>query len=210
MNSMPRNIAEYIQASSRVARDKEGLVLTLHNPFRSRDVSHFEKFREFHEKLYYYVEPISITPFSHKSVDKYLPLFLGAYVRHLYSNLTDNTMANNIDKAMTQRIEEDIKEYFEGRLRKTQELSGIERELLTPELLKYISSMVHEMLEQWIEKKEDSQQLVYTKNRYTRNQQATPLYSSTDDYDEIRQQNKWKVPTALRILEPEAVIHIIK
>lgn len=54
---MPRNIAEYIQASSRVARSVKGLVLTLHNPFRSRDVSHFERFREFHEKLYYYVEP---------------------------------------------------------------------------------------------------------------------------------------------------------
>ena len=51
MNSMPRNIAEYIQASSRVARDKEGLVLTLHNPFRSRDVSHFEKYSAFHAKL---------------------------------------------------------------------------------------------------------------------------------------------------------------
>ena len=51
---------------------------------------------------------------------------------------------------------------------------------------------------------------VYIKNRLGRDQQATPLYSSTEDYDEIRQQNKWKVPTALRILEPEAVIHIIK
>lgn len=64
---MPRNIAEYIQASSRVAREKEGLVITLHNPFNQRDVSHFEKFREFHEKLYFYVEPISITPF-HRSL----------------------------------------------------------------------------------------------------------------------------------------------
>ena len=43
-----------------------------------------------------------------------------------------------------------------------------------------------------------------------RDQQAPPKYSSTEDYDEIRQHNKWKVPTALRILEPEAVIHIIE
>lgn len=86
INSMPRNIAEYIQASSRVARDKEGLVLTLHNPFRSRDMSHFERFREFHEKLYYYVEPISITPFSPKAVEKYMPLYMATIIRHLYKN----------------------------------------------------------------------------------------------------------------------------
>ena len=59
INSMPRNIAEYIQASSRVARDKEGLVLTLHNPFRSRDMSHFERFREFHES---YIIMLSQSP----------------------------------------------------------------------------------------------------------------------------------------------------
>ena len=48
MNSMPRNTAEYIQASSRVARDKEGLVITVHHPFRARDISHYEKFIEYH------------------------------------------------------------------------------------------------------------------------------------------------------------------
>lgn len=210
INSMPRNIAEYIQASSRVARDMEGLVLTLHNPFRSRDVSHFEKFREFHEKLYYYVEPISITPFSHKSVEKYLPLFLGAYVRHLYSALADNKSAGDIDMVKIGKIEKNVKEYFTRRLERTAELVSIERELLTKDLFDYICMMVHEMLEQWMKKKEDSQDLVYTKNRLGQNRQATPLYSSTEDYDDIRQQNKWKVPTALRILEPEAVIHIIK
>lgn len=210
INSMPRNIAEYIQASSRVARDKEGLVLTLHNPFRSRDVSHFEKFREFHEKLYYYVEPISITPFSHKSVEKYLPLFLGTYIRHLYSALADNQSAIKIDSAKSAIIEKAVREYFEERLKRTVELSGIESELLTPDLFKYICKMVHDMLEQWQEKKKDSQELVYTKNRSGRNNQATPLYSTSEDYDEMRLLNKWKVPTALRLLEPEAVIHIIK
>ncbi len=39
MNSMPRNTAEYIQATSRVARDSHGLVLTVHHPFRARDMS---------------------------------------------------------------------------------------------------------------------------------------------------------------------------
>ncbi|MGE4283831.1 MAG: helicase-related protein [Clostridia bacterium] len=212
INSMPRNIAEYIQASSRVARNKEGLVLTLHNPFRSRDVSHFEKFREFHEKLYYYVEPISITPFSHKSVEKYLPLFLGTYIRHLYPALANNQSAINIDSVKSADIKKTVRVYFEERLKRTSELSGIERELLTTDLFEYICAMVYDMLDQWLQKKEDNQELVYTKRKgqFGGNLQATPLYSSSDDYDEMRLLNKWKVPTALRLLEPEAVIHIIK
>lgn len=212
MNSMPRNIAEYIQASSRVARDKEGLVLTLHNPFRSRDVSHFEKFREFHEKLYYFVEPISITPFSHKTVEKYLPLFLGAYVRHLYPNLAANQSATNMDEDLVASIEEDVKEYFKDRLGRTETLPGLERELLTSQMVEYIASMTHELFMQWLDKKENSERLVYVKPKDTRNQthRPMPLYSSSDDYDDILQQHRWNVPMALRLLEPEAVIHIKK
>lgn len=70
--------------------------------------------------------------------------------------------------------------------------------------------MVHDMLEEWQGKKKDSQELVYTKNRSVRDNQATPLYSTSEDYDEMRLLNKWKVPTALRLLESEAVIYIIK
>ncbi len=84
MNSMPRNTAEYIQASSRVARNDLGLVLTIHHPFRARDLSHYEKFIEFHEKMYSYVEPISITPFTQKSVDKFMPLYVATIVRHFF------------------------------------------------------------------------------------------------------------------------------
>jgi hypothetical protein len=203
MNSMPRNIAEYIQASSRVARDKEGLVLTLHNPFRSRDISHFEKFKEFHEKLYYYVEPISITPFSHKSVEKYLPLFLSVYVRHLFPNLANNKDAKDITDQDIETIQRNVVEYFSTRFKRTKELNGIEKDLLTKDLLDYIIKRTDELLKQWKDKKETN--LVYSK--YGGNN-TTPLFSSIEDYDEIREQNKWKVPTALRILEPEAVITI--
>ena len=82
INSMPRNTAEYIQASSRVARDKQGIVFTVHHPFRSRDLSHYQRFREFHEKFYSYVEPISVTPFAEKALERYFAMFLAALVRH--------------------------------------------------------------------------------------------------------------------------------
>lgn len=68
----PKNTAEYIQASSRVGRDPErpGLVVSLGNWARPRDLAHFEQFRHYHETFYAQVEALSVTPFSATSLDR--------------------------------------------------------------------------------------------------------------------------------------------
>ncbi len=213
INSMPRNIAEYIQASSRVARDKEGLVLTLHNPFRSRDVSHFEKYREFHEKLYYYVEPISITPFSPKSVEKYLPLYMATIIRHCYKKLADRKDAKEMTGYISDTLKVELKKYFESRYNRTKnlnpELHALEREIITEEQLSYIYSWIDSSLDQWKDLAESNgDSLVY----YAAGRKGTEeksLLVSTDDYSEQKASSKWVVPSALRLVEPEAVIHIL-
>jgi Helicase conserved C-terminal domain len=63
----PKNTAEYIQASSRVGRDQSarpGLVVSLGNWARPRDLAHFEQFRHYHETFYAQVEALSVTPYS--------------------------------------------------------------------------------------------------------------------------------------------------
>ncbi|MBK7220043.1 MAG: hypothetical protein IPH94_01500 [Saprospiraceae bacterium] len=117
MNSMPRNTAEYIQASSRVARNDYGLVLTVHHPFRARDISHYEKFIEFHEKMYSYVEPISITPFTQKAVERYMGLYLATMLRHR-TRFTERDSAKDISTMSETDLSEIISElthYFEER-----------------------------------------------------------------------------------------------
>ncbi len=51
----PKSTAEYIQATSRVGRSKPGLVITVYNWARPRDLSHFEAFENFHARFYRYL-----------------------------------------------------------------------------------------------------------------------------------------------------------
>ncbi|WP_051109363.1 DISARM system helicase DrmA [Promicromonospora sukumoe] len=74
MVGQPKNTAEYIQASSRVGREARwpGLVVTLGNWARPRDLAHFEQFRYYHETFYAQVEPLSVTPYSLTSLERSL------------------------------------------------------------------------------------------------------------------------------------------
>lgn len=212
MNSMPRNIAEYIQASSRVARDKEGLVITLHSPFNQRDVSHFEKFREFHEKLYFYVEPISITPFSPKSVERFLPLYLAAIIRQEFDGLGNRKDASNLNQALADRIKKELKEYFSNREERTRNLPQQESSLLTPDMLSIIHQQIDKSINIWLEAANTrGQDLVYYISKFgRRNPSEVALFASPEDFEGEVPTDKWLVPNALRVIEPESVIHVIK
>jgi hypothetical protein len=69
----PKTTAEYIQASSRVGRDYDkapGVVFTLSNWARPRDLSHWEQFEHYHDTFYRNVEAQSVTPFAPRALDR--------------------------------------------------------------------------------------------------------------------------------------------
>jgi hypothetical protein len=68
----PKTTAEYIQATSRVGRQKTGpgLVVTIYNWVRPRDLSHLERFAHYHATLYRHIEAVSVTPFSSRARDR--------------------------------------------------------------------------------------------------------------------------------------------
>jgi hypothetical protein len=216
MNSMPRNTAEYIQASSRVARDDYGLVLTVHHPFRARDMSHYEKFIEFHEKMYSYVEPISITPFTKKSVERYMGLYLATMIRHTIPNFTERNSASTIssisDKELSIIISE-LTDYFGKRKERLTAFNNLTNNLLKQENITQIKHWIEEAFEDWKELDENldsSTDLVFNrkKNGAKQPRKQEQLYVDIEEYEGNIHSKKWQVPMSLRVIEPEAAIKI--
>ena len=85
----PKTTSEYIQATSRVGRDRDrpGLVVVAFNAYRPRDRSHYEHFQAYHEAFYANVEATSVTPFSAPALERGLAGALVALTR-----LGDSTM----------------------------------------------------------------------------------------------------------------------
>lgn len=79
----PKTTAEYIQATSRVGRNKSGpgLVCVVYNWTRPRDLSHYEAFEHYHATFYQQVEALSVTPFSVGAMKRGLSALLVAQAR---------------------------------------------------------------------------------------------------------------------------------
>jgi len=212
---MPRNTAEYIQASSRVARDSFGLVLTVHHPFRARDVSHYEKFIEFHEKMYSYVEPISITPFTKKAIERYLGLFLATMIRHNIKRFVNRSSAVEISKMDDQDIEKlvtDISEYFFERKERYSTYNTLIQNLLREENATSIQKWILEAFEEWKDECNrvlaDGKEFVFNNKSLKAIPPQEQLYVNIEEYEGNIHSKKWQVPMSLRVIEPEAAISI--
>lgn len=218
INSMPRNTAEYIQASSRVARDKEGIVFTVHHPFRSRDISHYQRFREFHEKFYSYVEPISVTPFANKALDRYFAMYLAVIIRHNGSlDLLNNDDANAIDmqkvQAVKQQVTAAMRELYERSLRLNDHLknrtAGITSHIegiITEEELEDISFQLDDLLvKRWLDRisGQDPRLDIKYRDKVSPTSLFTPRNNEAID-------NNWNVKESLREIAPSTVIKTVQ
>ena len=100
VNGQPLTTAEYIQATSRVGRgDVPGLVLANYYRHQARSLSHYESFRPYHESFYRFVEPSSVTPFTHQVRSRALHAALVIAIRHACADLCGNASAGNFDRS---------------------------------------------------------------------------------------------------------------
>jgi len=95
VNGQPKNHSEYIQATGRIGRNNPGLIVTLYNFVKPRDLSHYENFKYYHSTFFRNVEPISLTPFSARSRDHGLFGLLVGLLRNLVPILAKNDDSKN-------------------------------------------------------------------------------------------------------------------
>ena len=118
INGQPKNHSEYIQASGRIGRRDPGLIITLFQYLKPRDLSHYENFKFYHSTFFKNVEPISLTPFSARARDHGLFGLLVGLIRNVVPILAKNADAGNFKihiKQIRDEVEK-IKKEFESRV----------------------------------------------------------------------------------------------
>lgn len=134
----PKTTAEYIQATSRVGRRAPGLVCTVFNWARARDLSHYERFEHYHATFYQHVEALSVTPFAARALDRGLTALLVSLVRLADDEYNANSRAEALD-----RNHELVKSAVEAIVRRAEEVDG------TKEAGDEVRAMLVRRLDEW-------------------------------------------------------------
>jgi superfamily II DNA or RNA helicase len=112
----PKLTSEYIQASSRIGRFYPGVAFSLYDGSKSRDRSHYEQFKAYHDSFYRYVEPTGATPFSKPARDRALHAIVVTIMRHIAENLLEESDAANFKKVSFEKQIENVKGYIINRV----------------------------------------------------------------------------------------------
>ena len=193
VNGQPRMASEYIQATNRVGRDRvPGFTPVLFNASKARDRSHYETFRAFHQKLYHWVEPATVTPFSVPAMERAMPAALAAVVRH-GSNLTHNEGALDFDPELSnlQKLLDD----FRHRCRQT---------TADPVKQERIDRKIDQLVEEWQSHVNQSRPNALRYFDWSPGRQHNYLLVTFERQLGFR--HAWPVMTSLRNVDQEAVI----
>ena len=106
VTGQPKQNSEYIQATSRIGRKYPGLVVTVYNAYRPRDLSHSENFTGYHSQLYRFVEGTTATPFSARARDRVLHALIISAIRLKYPEMACNKNADDITSLSDDHIQE--------------------------------------------------------------------------------------------------------
>lgn len=122
MVGQPKLTSEYIQASSRVGRSYPGVVFVQYDATKSRDRSHYERFRSYHESFYRYVEPTGATPFSRPARERALHAVIISIMRQM-AGMSEDKDAILFDETYFSDFIKKIEEFVINRVSEINERS---------------------------------------------------------------------------------------
>lgn len=153
MVGQPKLTSEYIQASSRVGRTFPGLCFIQYDATKSRDRSHYERFRSYHESFYRFVEPTGATPFSKPARERALHAVLTAMIRQK-EEWKDDKDAEKFDMGDLEKSISEIQEFVLNRIKSINARS--ENQLKDD--IEDVRSEMQEFFEKWQELVEECNQ----------------------------------------------------
>lgn len=116
MEGQPKMTSEYIQASSRIGRSYPGIAFVQYDSTHSRDRSHYEQFKQYHDSFYRFVEPTSVTPFSKPALERALHAVFLSIMRSK-KGLNKDDDAIKFDATECAETVQDVRIYIETRIR---------------------------------------------------------------------------------------------
>ena len=199
VNGQPKSTAEYIQASSRIGRGLHGLILTLYNFGRPRDVSHFEHFMAYHGALYRNVEATSVTPWAPRARDKALHAVVAAAVRHLVAGMDHDEAARDFDPSHP--TVQDLLEAIGNRARSaTNETEGDDS-----------VSDLKGIVQKWSERSQSSravgEALLFWERKAPYGKSKPHLMTSAED-GQRPGRTAWPTPNSMREVEPSTAFSL--
>lgn len=93
-DGMPRSTSEYIQALSRVGRKYFGIVFVSFSPMRTRDLSFYQHFDEYHKMLNYKVENVPLSRWAKLGFKQTFTSIFNAAILNYLSNELDMQLYN--------------------------------------------------------------------------------------------------------------------
>ena len=164
VTGQPKNTAEYIQASSRVGRqaDRPGLVVTLFNWTRPRDLAHYEDFEYYHATFYRQVEALSVTPYTRRALDRGTAATFVAAVRNSEDGFSRNTDAYDVPLHGPE-----VSRVVDRMLTRAEAIGGTRGR-------DYLEERIKRLRDLWSERKTGAARLGYAKGTF-KQQALTPL-----------------------------------
>ena len=198
INGQPKTTAEYIQASSRIGRSdrRPGIVVTHYSPTKPRDRSHYENFISYHDSIYRYVEPTSVTPFSPPAMERALHAALVIVMRQT-GELLANDSADLFDP--NKKEQKIIIDLFLKRI-----IEGANKEQSTAK--KYLDKIINDWSDIIEESREQNIPLLFDS---TKSKQKNSLLIRFDkQIEEDDTFKSWRTLNSMRNVDAESRITI--
>ncbi|GIL33994.1 helicase-related protein [Phycicoccus sp. DTK01] len=204
----PQTSSEYIQATSRVGRRNPGLVVTIYNSGRSRDLSHYENFAAYHRTLYRHVEATGATPFAPRARDRALHAVLVSMARQRIAAAAPSEAAKNVED-------------WENELRELAEVVVARSESTRPEghlptddeSSERIRQELDDLVEHWLDGRVQRYEGWFGKHRGALLVEASRVLSRRDEDPPVAfppAEPAWPTLTSMRDVDAESSVFLVR